>query len=120
MTWNAALNAQKDGARATVWRKVRYFDGPGHHWGSTGSFLSPFGSHFGIKNPKNSMSKDDRMKPGSQRPPWDAVGSILGSFLVDFGHRFWSKKPLKIYEENCSQKVCENVTKKLQKCGTNR
>ena len=56
--------------------------------GSTGSFLSNFGSHFGIRNRKNGMSKDDRMKPGSQRPPWDAPGSILGSFVGDFGHQF--------------------------------
>ena len=83
--------------------------------GSIGSFLSHFGGHFGIRNRKNGMSKDDRMKPGSQRPPWDALGSILGSFLVDFGHRFWTKKPLKIYEENCSQKVCENVIKMISK-----
>ena len=56
------------------------------------------------------MSKASQMEPGSQTPPWDALGSILGSFLVDFGHGFWTKKPLRIYEENCHQKVCENVT----------
>ena len=33
MTWNAARNAQKDDARATVWRKVRHFADPGHHRG---------------------------------------------------------------------------------------
>ena len=70
--------------------------------GSIGSFLSHFGSHFGIRNRKNGMSKDDRMKPGSQTPPWDALGSILGSFWVDFGHLFWTKKQLKIYEQNCT------------------
>ena len=59
--------------------------------GSTGSFLCHFGSHFGIKNRKNGMSKDDQMKPGSQRPPLDALGSILGLFWVDFAHRFWTK-----------------------------
>ena len=57
------------------------------------------------------MSKDDRMKPGRQTPPWDALGSILGLFWVDFGHRFWTKKPLKINEQNCTLKVCENVSK---------
>ena len=70
--------------------------------GSTGSFLSHFGSHFGIRNRKNGMSKDDRMKPGSQTPPWDALGSNLGSFWVDFGHRFLTKKQLKIDEQNCT------------------
>ena len=61
--------------------EVRNFDGPGHHWGLDWVIfkllLSHFGSHFGIKNRKNGMSKDDRMKPGSQTPPWDALGSIL-------------------------------------------
>ena len=119
MTWNAARGAQKDDARATVWRKVRYFDGPGHHWGLDWvifrSFLRSFQNNFGIQNRKNAMSKDDRMKPGSQTPPWDALGSILGSFWVDFGHRFWTKKPLKNYEEACSPKICKNTTKMTSK-----
>ena len=63
------------------------------------------------------MSKASQMEPGSQTPPWDALGSILGSFWVDFGHRFWTKKQLKIYEETCSQKVCENMTKNDFKIG---
>ena len=46
--------------------------------GSIVSFLSHFVSHFGIRNRKNGMSKDDWMKPGSQTPPWDALGTILG------------------------------------------
>ena len=83
--------------------------------GSIGSFLGHFGSHFGIKNHKKGMSKASQMEPGSKTPPWDALGSILGSFWVDFGHRFWIKNPLKIYEDNCSQKVCENVIKMTSK-----
>ena len=77
---------------------------------STGTFLAICWCHFGIKNRKNGMSKNDRMEPGSQTPPWDALGSILGSFLVDFGHRFWTKKTSKIYEQICTPKVCENVS----------
>ena len=60
--------------------------------GSIGSFLSHFGSHFGIKNHKKGMSKASQMEPGSQTPPWDALGSILVPFLVDFGHRFCTSK----------------------------
>ena len=67
--------------------------------GSTGIFSSHFWSHFGIKNHKKGMSKASQMEPGSQTPPWDALGSILESFWVDVGHCFWTKKPLKIDEE---------------------
>ena len=109
-SWN------QDAPKATFWVKVRNFDGPGNHWELDwvifGSFLGHFGSHFGIKNRKNGMSKDDRMKPGRQTPPWDALGSILGLFLVDFGYRFGTKKQFKIDEQNCTKKVCENVSKK--------
>jgi len=61
------------------------------------------------------MSKNDRIEPGSQTPLWDALGSILGPFLVDLGHRFWTKKQLKLYEENCNQKVCESVIQNSSK-----
>ena len=60
--------------------------------GVSTTFLDIFWCHFGIKNSKNGMSKNDRMEPGSQTPPWDTLGSILGPFLVDFGHRFLTKK----------------------------
>ena len=76
--------------------------------GSIGSFLSHFGSHFGIRNRKNGMSKDDRMKPGSQTPPWDALGSILGWFWVHFGHLFWTKKLLKIYDKRGAEYPAEH------------
>jgi len=77
--------------------------------GSTGIFSGHFGSHFGIKNHKKGMSKASQMEPGSQTPPWDALGSILGSFLVDFGHRFCIKITSKINEQKYIQKVCENT-----------
>ena len=99
-------NWNQDAPKATFWGKVRNFDRPGHHWGLVWVifrlFLGQFGSHFGIKNRKNGMSKDDWIEPGSQTPLWDALGSILRSFWVDFGHRFWTKKQLKTYEQNCT------------------
>ena len=61
------------------------------------------------------MSTASQMEPGSQTPPWDALGSILGSFLVDFGHSFLEQKNIRIYEENCHQQVCENVTQNTSK-----
>ena len=81
--------------------------------GSIGIFLGHFGSHFGIKNHKKGMSKASQMEPGSQTPPWDALGSILGSFLVDFGHRFCIKITSKINEQNYIQKVYENTRNKV-------
>ena len=74
---------------------------------STGTFLAIFWCHFGIKNRKNGMSKNDQMEPGSQTPPWDALGSILGSFLVDFGHRFWTKKHQKSINKSVPQKYAK-------------
>ena len=74
---------------------------------STRTFLGIFLSNFGIKNSKNGMSKNDRMEPGSQTPPWDALGSILGSFLVDFGHRFWTKKYKKSMNKSVPQKYAK-------------
>ena len=54
MTWNAARNAQKDDARATVWRKVRYFDGPGHHWGLDWVIFKSFWEPFWYQKSQNS------------------------------------------------------------------
>ena len=115
MHWNTALSAQKMPPERPFGGKCNVLVILGTIRGSIGIFLGHFGSHFGIKNHKKGMSKASQMEPGSQTPPWDALGSILGSFWVDFGHRFWTKKQLKIYEETCSQKVCENMTKMTSK-----
>ena len=74
---------------------------------STGTFLAIYWCNFDIKNRKNGMSKNDWMEPGSQTPPWDALGSILGSFLVDFGHRFWTKKHQKTMNKSVPQKYAK-------------
>jgi len=55
------------------------------------------------------MSKASQMEPGSQTPPWDALGSILESFSFDFGHRFCTKINSKTDEQKYIQKVCEHT-----------
>jgi hypothetical protein len=90
--------------------------GFGANLGGLGANLGGLGANLGRLEANLGRLGANLGPEGSQnRFFWIILGSILGSFLVDFGHRFWTKKPLKIYEENCSQKVCENVIKMTSK-----